>query len=308
MSVTIKTDAVSSNPNLRYAVRDNLLATMADTSSNVDGVLLFSLDDKASFAKQATPIDGDNLINLANAGLNAAYYVAPNAVGSPVWDDTTKALDYSSVGVGVNGVRSDAAWLTNEFNGQNKRFILTAYVFIPEAVNWNNKSSGLVDFAGTVSQDQPVNQPEILGSLYFVHHPTDSNEYQIWAKFSSADQASGVATTISYAVPSGDSSFPFGKWAQVSLVRDDTGNHLYVVSSNGVTKRTSTNTATTGKDVTTNGNRVTWGRGRAYASSLLNKYKLSRGFIINLNKNPIADTSAFLKADWDRQIARGHIS
>lgn len=307
MSITIKTDAVSSNQNLKYAVRDNLLANFATSSSNVDGILLFSLDDKTSFAKQSTPIDGDNLINLANANPGLAYFKAANAIGDVVWDNTAKAIDFSAVGVGVNGVRSDATWLVNEFNGQNKRFILTAYVFIPEAANWHAKSSGAVDFAGTVSEDQTSVQTEILGSLSFVHHPTDPNEYQVWAKFSSADQASGVATTIPYAVPAGNSNFPFGKWAQISLVRDATGNYLYVISSKGITKITSTNTAITGKDVTSAGNRVTWGRGKAYASSLLNKYKLSRGILINLNKNPISNIQAFLKADWDRQVARGWI-
>jgi len=308
MSVTIKTDAVSNNPNLKYAVRDNLLANFATSSSNVDGILLFSLDDKFSFNKQATPVDGDSLNNIANAAQNLTYFKASSAVGDVTWDDSAKAIDFSAVGVGVNGVRSDATWLVNEFNGQNKRFILTAYVFIPEAANWHTKSSGLVDFAGTVSEDQASNQTEILGSLCFVHHPTDPNEYQIWAKFSSADHASGVATIIPYAVPAGNSNFPFGKLAQISLVRDATGNYLYVISSKGITKITSTNTAITGKDVTTAGNRVTWGRGKAYAPSLLNKYKLSRGFIINLNKHAIPDIQAFLKADWDRQVARGRIS
>ncbi|RLL32531.1 hypothetical protein D9K80_14020 [Acinetobacter cumulans] len=308
MSITIKTDAISISQNLKYAVRDNLLSSFATDSSDIDGILLFSLDDKFSFKEQAVITSGTYLKNLANGAESLTYFKSSNAGGDITFDTSVKAFDFSGVTVGVNGVRSTDSWLANEFNDQNKRFIFTTYVFIPSQSDWHAKNGGLLEFAGTTTEDQSVNQTEKLAALSFIHHPTEPSEYQIWASFSRAEDASGATTAIKYTAASGDVNFPFGKWAQVSLVRDATGNYLYIVSAKGVVKLTTAATQTTGKNVTTPGNKITWGRGRAYTSAQTCKYKISRGFIINLNKNPISDIQAFLKSDWDRQVARGRIS
>ena len=305
MSVTIKSNSRAA-ANLKYAVRDNLLKTFATTSNNVDGIQLFSLDDKFSYQKQANPSVGDVVNNLGSGNADMTFGKAGSNVGELAWDSATKSIDLSTVSVGVNGIRTIDNWLANEFNGQNKHFILSAYVYIPNPADWHEKSGGLVDFAGTVTSANSAVQTEVFGALAFIHHPTDAKEYAIWARFSRSEDASGAYSGITYSVEGTDPSFPFGQFAQVSLVRDSTGNYIYIVSAKGVVKIKGTATGNTGKDVAV-GTKITWGRGGAYSAGLTNKYKLNRGFIINLNKNPISDVQAFLKADWDRQVARGWI-
>lgn len=306
MSVTIKSNSRAA-ANLKYAVRDNLLKTFATTSNNVDGIQLFSFDDLFSFGNQATPVNSDQIKNLASGNADLTYLIAANSAGTLEWDNTRKAIDFSSVGIGINGVQTNDGWLANEFNGKNKYFILSAYVFIPTPENWHAKSGGQVDFVGSITSADPAQQTEAMGAIAFVHHPAETNEYQIWAMYSTAEDASGSKSSVKYTTIGTNSDFPFGMFAQISLVRDSTGTYLYIVSAKGIIKIKSSNTSITGKDVTGYGSKITWGRGRAYTGSLVNKYKISRGFIINLNKNPISDVQAFLKADWDRQVARGWI-
>lgn len=309
MSIVIKSKLKASNSaNLKYAVRDNLLKLFATDSSDVTGVQLFSLDDVKSYESQSVPTDAEFLKNLAN-GQDQLQYKIYGATGSVAWDNTKKAIDFSSLSKGINGVQTSAGWLANEFNGNAKRFILTAYVYIPHPADWHAKSGGLVDFAGTITSPNTAVQTEILGALAFIHHPSAAatQEYQIWARFSDGANASGTHTTLSLVFGATDADIPFGEFAQVSLVRTATENTLYLISSKGV-KRVLNTTALSGKDVTSAGGILTWGRGGADASTLTNKYKLSRGFIINLNKNPIEDIQSFLKADWDRQVARGWIA
>lgn len=305
MSVTIKSNSRAA-ANLKYAVRDNLLKTFATTSNNVDGIQLFSLDDKFSYQKQANPSVGDVVNNLGSGNADMTFGKAGSNVGELTWDNATKSIDLSTVSVGTNGIRTSDNWLATEFNGQNKHFILSAYVYIPNPADWHAKSGGLVDFVGTITSANSAVQTEIFGSLSFIHHPTDLKEYAIWARFSRSEDAAGVYSGITYSVEGTDTSFPFGQFAQVSLVRDSTGNYLYIVSAKGVVKIKGKATGNTGKDVAV-GTKITWGRGGAYSAALTNKYKLSRGFIINLNKHQISDIQSFLKADWDRQVLRGWI-
>ncbi|MBO3671323.1 hypothetical protein J5N52_04700 [Acinetobacter soli] len=306
MSVTIKSN-VKATANLKYAVRDNLLKVFATNSNNVDGIFLFSLDDVNCFAKQASPVVDDTVLNLAD-GTSKLTYRTITSNGSVSFDSVTRSLDFSALNVGLSGFSTPANWLANEFNGQNKYFIMTAYVFIPEAANWHAKSGGLVDFAGTITSADSAQQTEILGAIAFIHHPSDAAEYQIWGRYSTSANPSGAYTGLQLTSVANNANFPFGKWAQISLVRSAAGSYLLINSSLGKLK-TTVLTDTSGKDVVEQyGGRLNFGRGKAYPNTLTNKYKLSRGFIINLNKNPVSDIDAFLKADFDRQVARGFIS
>lgn len=305
MSVTIKSNS-KATVNLKYAVRDNLLKSLATNSGNIDGVKVFSLDDLASYPLQNIPLSGTVLKDLASGDSDLVYNII-NANGSVTWDSVKKAFDYSSVSTGLSGVQTPAGWLAAEFNGNNKHFILSAYVYIPTPDNWHAKSGGLVDFTGTVSSASTSTQKEVLGALAFIHHPTATSdqEFQIWARYSSADNADSEYQTLSMAFGASSADIPFGEFAQVSFVRTATENKIYLISSKGI-RVTASSAKLTGKDVINSGSKITWGRGSAFGG-LTNKYKLSRGFIINLNKHAIPDIQAFLKADWDRQVARGWI-